>query len=126
MTRLQTITALASRSYDTRPDRILPPCAWPELVGDEGWITFADDAVWLYDLYLLVKAERSLTKADQLLKPYIARSGASSVYVALTGDLTLNGAADSIRNIRLTQRGRIEIGEVVFYGAIWRLEVMAQ
>lgn len=129
VTRLATISTLQGRAHDTRPSPVPPLAAWPELVDDEGFVTFGDDAVYSYDLYLVVPSQKGAKSADQVLKPYLAHTTAQhaqSVRGALLGDGTLGGAADGIRNIRLSQRGSIEIGDVQRYGAIWRLEVMAQ
>lgn len=125
VTRLSTITGL--RAYDSQPDKIIPPCAWPELTGDEGFVTMGGlDRVYLYDLYLVVPAQKGRRSGRDLLAPYTALSGAQSIPAALLADTTLGGAADDLRNLSLAQHGRIEVKDVEYVGAIWRVEVMAQ
>ncbi len=122
--RLATISGL--RVDDDRPTRIIPPHAWAEIEGDDGLLTLSGtDAIYTIGVYLAVPSARSRSAARALLGPYLARSGAQSIWAALDSDPTLDGSVSGILSWQLRQMPVIAIADVEHYGAVWSLKVLA-
>lgn len=122
-TRLGTIAGL--NPYARPGGTILVPAA----VVVPGTIEFDETAgrgsdLLTFQVTLLV-AESTVGLAQELLDPYLAGSGASSIKAAVEGDETLAGAADWTRVLRVSAYGDIEYSGKVYLGARFDVEVNA-
>ena len=91
--RLATITSLRAKATPT--DTMVPPCAIVRYVGpvDGPYATLGGDSYDEFEITVVVP-KLSIERAEDALDAYRARSGASSIQVAIEGDETLAAAVD--------------------------------
>jgi hypothetical protein len=120
---LATIKGL--RIYDLVPDVIVPPCA---IVGQLD-VTFdlnnsrgLDQAN--VDVFVIVQRFSERTGQDNLDK-YLAGSGTNSIKAAIESDLTLGGAANTLR-VTSAESGTYQSGDQDFLSYRYRVTVWGQ
>lgn len=122
-TRLATISGL--NAYDTVPDNPSPPFATVLPTGIEYDTAMADGA-HTYRFTILVAVGRVMEGvAQDALDAYCDATGASSIRAAMRGDRTLSGACYDSRVTEMRNYSQLPIGEVVYLGAEFVVEVIA-
>jgi len=120
--RLDTISGLTP--YDTIPDQIHAPCAFPQPVSGDPHTTFNGRGSFFFDILVIAAAlDQGLQKAQDELDGYLDLSGANSIIGALEGDETLGGNAECILSPEWSDYGEVEIGDIMYLGAVLRVEV---
>jgi len=92
-TRLATISGL--RAYAEFPDAVVVPAAIVRPLRGQFRSALSGHPQTAFEVLVLVSMPR-LDKAQDALDPYLADTGASSIFAALEGDRTLGGVADDI------------------------------
>lgn len=122
--RLDTITSL--QVYDQIPDSVIVPCA---IIGMPATIEY-DYAfrtpVCRMSIPVRVYAGPVLEQQAQInLDGYVSADGASSVRVAIDGDVTLGGLAQTCRVLQAQGYGGYELAGVQYLGVEFSVEVVA-
>jgi hypothetical protein len=116
---LRTITGL--RAVATVPDNPTPPIAviYPESIDfDE---TF-QRGLQTYTFRVVVIVGRADERSAQnRLDSFVASTGSTSVKLAIESDKTLSGKAFDTRVIAMTNYGSVDISEVVYLSAEFRV-----
>lgn len=122
--RLATISGL--RAYDTVPDSIAIPAA---VVGVPESITYDSVFARACDVYIIpirVYAGRASERTGQdKLDGYLAASGSSSVKAAIEGDVSLNGAAQTVRVTEARNYAVYTVAGVEYLGVEFIVQVYA-
>jgi hypothetical protein len=126
--RLATIPDFQHRAYDVEPDVINPPCVFvlgPNSVED---LAMGGDAgVFEYSVVAVVSLNGSPADAQRRIRKYLAKTGESSMQVALEGDPTLGGrAATLIVQGGITVISDRPLNEMPFLGAARTVTVYTQ
>jgi len=113
--RLRTISGL--RAASTQPDSPNPPQAIVNLDSityDQAYNRGLDE----YQFTILVLAGRVAERTSQnRLEAYLNPTGSSSIKVAIQGDRTLGGKAQTLRVTEVTSYGSINVGDVTYLAA---------
>lgn len=123
-TNLETIPGL--RAYDILPDKVSPPFA--AVVPATPALTREAMArgVMMYRFRILLGVSRATDRAAQdALDDYLATSGATSVWVALESDKTLNEQASDVHVVECSDYGVLEFAGQGYLGAEFEVEVIA-
>lgn len=120
-TRCGTITGLRTSSYV--PDAPRPPVAivMPQRVVYDLNARRGADRFYFTIIVMVARADDRAAQAN--LDPYIV--GASSIKAAVEGDRTLGGAADTCRVVEMRDYGMIPVGDTIYLGAYFTVEVVA-
>ena len=117
---LATIKGL--RIYDLVPDVIVPPCA---IVGQLDLTFDLNNSRGLdqanLDVFVIVQRFSERTGQDNLDK-YLAGSGVNSIKAAIESDLTLGGAANTLR-VTSAESGTYQSGDQDFLSYRYRLTI---
>ncbi len=125
-TRLQTITALANRAYDTWPDQILTPCAIVKPISWEYRQAMGNVNKLLFEIVIVAASvQPGLERAQDALDAYLEDDSATSIKKALEGGKTLSGYATTLQVPGWRDYGSIEIGGIEYLGAVVDVEVWA-
>ncbi|MFZ9922488.1 MAG: hypothetical protein ACO3E4_06200 [Candidatus Nanopelagicaceae bacterium] len=120
---LATIKGL--RIYDLVPDVIVPPCA---IVGQLDLTFDLNNSRGLdqanLDVFVIVQRFSERTGQDNLDK-YLAGSGVNSIKAAIESDLTLGGAANTLR-VTSAESGTYQSGDQDFLSYRYRVTVWGQ
>jgi hypothetical protein len=121
--RLSTISGL--RVFDSPPDSLTVPAAivgFPDpLVYDSTMARGSDQAT--FPIHVLVGAVSDRASGDALVL-YMNGTGASSVKVAIEGDVTLGGAAQSTR-VTDVKAQTMAVGAIEYLAASFSIDVIA-
>lgn len=124
-TRLETISGVTV--YDTVPDYLDPPaCIVAPLTTLDYDTTMARGAD-TYQIPVVFYIQRvDAATAQDSLDTFLQSSGSSSVKAAIEGDITLGGAAMSVRVVSASDYGEYEVNQGTSYlGVTFNLEVIA-
>ena len=120
---LATIKGL--RIYDLVPDVIVPPCA---IVGQLDLTFDLNNSRGLdqanLDVFVIVQRFSERAGQDNLDK-YLAGSGVNSIKAAIQSDLTLGGAANTLR-VTSAESGTYQSGDQDFLSYRYRVTVWGQ
>lgn len=122
--RLQTISALAGKTYDFPVENAVPPAAivgYPTEIEDFTKGRGFDRLV--FPVWVIVGGVHARSSRDAL-GAYLGGSGATSVKTALEGDPSLAGVASNVRVIG-TSTGVITLGGADYAGATFTVEVIS-
>lgn len=92
-TRLETISGL--NCYAVKPGKVTPPCAWVRPMSGEYRGSLAGSPSTKFQIVVMVPIT-DLDNAQEAIDPYLAESGAQSIFAAINGDRTLAGIADDL------------------------------
>lgn len=120
-TRCGTITGLRTSSYV--PDAPRPPIAivMPQRIVYDLNANRGADRYYFTIIVMVARADDRAAQAN--LDPYIV--GPTSIKAAVEGDRTLGGAADTSRVIEMRDYGMIPVGDTIYLGAYFTVEVVA-
>ena len=110
--RLATISGLRTSSY--QPLSLNPPCAYPLLDGVEYHNAFQGGDVRYNVTAVVIVGSVSDRLAHSRLNGYLAYNGASSIRLALEGDPTLGGVAQTLIVSRSANIRGLSVGEAEF------------
>lgn len=120
-TRLATIPGL--RAAATAPDAPRPPQAivMPDRIDYD--LSMARGADRFFFTIILLVSRADDRAAQNNLDAYI--TGPSSIKAAIEGDRTLGGKADTCRVTQMRNYAAVSVGEVLYLGAEFDVEVVA-
>ena len=123
-TRLETITSLTV--YDIVPDFLDPPAV---IIAPFNTLNFDSTMQRGSDTYeipvILYIQKVDAQSAQDSLDAFLASSGSDSIKAAIEGDITLGGAAMSVRVISATDYGEYEVSQgTSFLGVTFIVEVI--
>ena len=119
--RLQTIKKL--KVYDRPPDSINQfPAAIIVPLGGLYDYAMNTGIRYQFEVTLLV-ARQELVTAQEILDPYIDRSGTNSIYAAIDGDTTLGGECSECRIAEFRDYGGLSYGGHIYLGVKFIIEV---
>lgn len=120
--RLSTIAGLTVVDYT--PDKVFPPIAvvdLPEISYDSTMARGCDDGVFTITVFV---SRNDAETARDTLSEYMAGSGDKSVKAAIEGDVSLGGAAQTVRVMSATPQ-YIDHGNVKYLAADFTVHVVA-
>jgi|TARA_R100000655_G_scaffold29818_3_gene60257 hypothetical protein len=123
-TRLETVSGLTV--YDTVPDFLDPPAV---IIAPFNTLNFDSTMQRGSDTYeipvILYIQKVDAAMAQDSLDSFLASSGGSSIKAAIEGDITLGGAAMSVRVVSATDYGEYEVSQgTSFLGVTFNIEVI--
>lgn len=119
---LEGITGL--HAYDEWPDKPNPPAALPQPASGQYNLTMDEEsAAHNFEIVVIVTMGGGIAKAQALLDPYLSSAGTSSIRKTLRANKTLGGVIDDLNVKGYRNYGRMEIGDVVYFGAVLDVEV---
>lgn len=121
-TRLATITGL--NVIDYVPESLSPPSAVvriPSVEYDSTMARGCDDGTLTVEVYVS-RADAESSRDE--LAAYMAGSGSKSIKAAIEGDVTLGGAADTVRVVSAVP-DYMNVGEVAYLVAVFTINVVA-
>jgi hypothetical protein len=123
-TRLATIVTL--RCYDVWPDAPNLPAAIVRPARATYGETFSDESTIHLEVVLLTQIA-NLPRAQDTLDAYLATTGASSVKEALEDPASgaIGGGAESVAVRGWRDYGPMEVGDIVYFGVVFDVEVFA-
>jgi len=124
-TNLETISGLTA--YEYVPDWIEPPIALVAPLNTLNYDSTMARGADTYEIPVIVYISRvdAQTSQDDV-DAYLASTGATSVKAAIESDLTLGGAAMSVRVISASDYGEYEVTQgTSFLGVTFNVEVIA-
>ena len=117
-TRLATISGL--RGSSEWQDTVNPPVAMP-LVTEVRADTFDTRFTATFRILVIVGglSQMGIGRASRALKAYMSPSGASSIWAALEGDVTLGGVAETVvlDAAAWGEEREYQIGSIAYWGA---------
>ena len=123
-TRLETISSLTV--YDIVPDFLDPPAV---IIAQFNTLNFDSTMQRGSDTYeipvILYIQKVDAQSAQDSLDAFLASSGSDSIKAAIEGDITLGGAAMSVRVVSATDYGEYEVSQgTSFLGVTFIVEVI--
>ena len=120
---LDTIDGL--NTYAQMPDALSSPAAVVMVRGQAQRTMGGSAGLFQVDVEIGVYVQAAaLENAQDALDPYLAPTGASSIYAALAADTTLGGVASGIMMAGgWTAYGTVQVNGVEYVRAFWRLPV---
>ena len=124
-TRLETITGVTV--YDTVPDYLDPPAAIVAPLTSLDYDATMGRGADTYQIPVIFYIQRvDAATAQDSLDTFLQASGSDSVKAAIEGDITLGGAAMSVRVVSASDYGEYEVSQGTSYlGVTFNLEVIA-
>ena len=121
---MKTIPSLKATS-DVWPDQISPPAVLVMGPTDIQDLSIGcNNAIYTFDLVLVVPMNAGLGEAQRRVRPYLARTGEQSMFLALEGDKTLGGSCQTLivqGGVQLI--GEFAVNDVSLFGAILNVSV---
>ena len=121
--RLNTVPGFAG--YDVWPDTVNPPAGLvmgPTHIQDLS--LGCNSAIYSFDVVIVVPMSAGLAEAQRRVRPYLARTGDQSVFLALEGDKTLGGACQTlIVDSGVQLLGDFNVGDIALFGAMLTVSV---
>lgn len=114
-------TGLRMPADGSYPDQITPPCALLTPTDDEGLNLDDTNTLETFELLVAVQAGGSMRAAMAALHPYLSRTGAQSVRLALR-----TGLGGNLIRVTRRQVGRFDVDGTIVVGARFELEVISQ
>lgn len=120
MNTIPTLTA-----WDVWPDVVSPPAVLVMGPTDIEELSLGcNTAIYTFDLVLVVPMNAGLAEGQRRVRPYLARTGEQSMFLALEGDKTLGGACQTIivrEGVQLL--GEFVVNDTSLFGAILNVAV---
>ena len=120
MNTIPTLTA-----WDVWPDVVSPPAVLVMGPTDIEELSLGcNTAIYTFDLVLVVPMNAGLAEGQRRVRPYLARTGEQSMFLALEGDKTLGGACQTLivrEGVQLL--GEFVVNDTSLFGAILNVAV---